>query len=249
MVSYKFVISYDGTEFHGWQVQHHCDGVANILEQVYRTIFGQNVSFVGASRTDAGVHALGQVARVQTTIDICPERMLRILNGRLPKSIVIRHVEKLAQPFHPQHNVVEKTYHYYISPQRPLPFIARYVYYYKLSFNKEILYQSLQRFVGTHDFRSFCTGDKESTIRTINSIELDYYKRFNVYRISVHGQSFLHYMIRRVVGAALHVATYPQFTPASLDAALLEKNPEQPFPKAPAHGLMLYKIRYDNKYE
>lgn len=247
MHTYILIIAYDGTDFHGWQVQHHCIAVANVLEQTFEAVFGQHVAFVGASRTDAGVHALGQVARIQTTIDICPRVMQRVLNGRLPKSILIRNVQKAVQPFHPQHNVLEKTYYYYLSTNRPLPFIARYVYHYRLPFNTSILGKSLQKFVGTHDFRSFCTGyDKESTIRTVNSIELDYFKRFGVYRIGVHGSSFLYYMIRRIVGGALHVATYDKYCPESIVQAIQEKNPAQPFPTAPAHGLVLYKIRYDH---
>jgi tRNA pseudouridine38-40 synthase len=126
-----------------------------------------------------------------------------------------------------------------------LPFLARYGFFCG-NVNKEKLADGLQLFVGTHDFRSFCTGDEaESTIRTIDEIELMYFKRWGVHRIAVKGPGFLRYMIRRIVGACLDVAS-SQKSINELVIALDAKDPHQHLHVAPAHGLVLHGIRYSS---
>ena len=115
-------------------------------------------------------------------------------------------------------------------------------------FDFEKLKQALQLFVGTHDFRSFCTGyDWSDTVRTINSIDLEYLPEYDMYRIVIKGPRFLRYMIRRVVGACMQVAASPHLDIKILVEVMKQKNPEQTLLNAPAKGLMLYKIRYQNE--
>lgn len=245
MNQYRLIIAYDGTDYSGWQVQPDQSAVANILQNTFTHVFNTPIKIIGASRTDAGVHAVGQVAVVITDLAIDAEKMLKVWNDHLPADIMIRSLIPVDASFHPQRNVKQKTYWYHIFPNRPLPFIQRYGYHFKYPFDHVKLYKALQVFVGTHDFRSFCTGyEQESTIRTIDSIKVHHIKRFNVWRIEVKGPGFLRYMIRRIVGAALEVASRDYLSIDDLRAVLLEKNPAQTLPNAPAQGLMLYKIIY-----
>lgn len=249
MKIYKMVIAYDGTDYRGWQEQFELPTIVGTLQDIFERVFFQSIRITGSSRTDAGVHALGQVASFSASIDVAPNAMMRAWNYRLPPSIQIRSLEIAQADFSPQRKVVQKTYHYYFSTKRPLPMAARYVWFFRYSFNLKKLNAALQLFVGTHDFKNFCTMDEDdlrSTVRSIECIELQYLKRYNLWRVTVRGQSFLHYMIRRIVGAALHVSRNDVFPLATITDALADKPGHQAgiLPKAPAHGLVLRKIRY-----
>ncbi len=242
---YKLVVAYDGTAYHGWQIQPDVPSVVGTLERCFHNVFKIPITITGASRTDAGVHALGQVAHFALGIHIPAHKMAFAWNNALPRDILIRSLEDATSNFHPQRNVAEKTYYYHFFQKRPVPFIARYGFFCG-SVDMAKLENGLSIFVGTHDFRSFCTGyESESTVRTIHSIELAAYRRFGVYRVIIKGPGFLRYMIRRLVGAALHVAGSAR----SLDEltyALESKNPHQHLHVASPRGLMLHSILYKN---
>jgi tRNA pseudouridine38-40 synthase len=247
MAVYKMVVAYDGTVYHGWQRQPDAKAVVNVLEDTFKAIFQQSVSITGASRTDAGVHALGQVARFATDIKIAPDRLKYAWNNALPKDILIRDLQFASDDFNPRHGVVCKTYHYTFFVERPFPFVQQYGWYISRPVDLNLLQEALLVFVGTHDFRSFCTGyDMQSTIRTINSIYVEYDTYKQGYRIVVKGPGFLRYMIRRIVGACLAVASKDQFTCKDLVDALQQKNPQQILPNSPAKGLLLYNIEYED---
>jgi tRNA pseudouridine38-40 synthase len=243
MYYYKSIVAYDGTDYQGWQSQPHQRTICDVLTKAFSHVFQQQISIVGSSRTDAGVHALGQVFRITTPLDINANDLMHAWNNRLPAAISIRSLTKTDKTFHPQVNVKQKIYWYHVSLERPLPFFARYIYRYRYPFTIERLHDALQLFVGTHDFRSFCSEDeRDMTVRTIDAIEVEYVKRFKVYRITIKGPSFLRYMIRRIVGAALEVSSRRSYSLAILKEILERKNPEHALPNAPAHGLMLARI-------
>jgi tRNA pseudouridine38-40 synthase len=243
--SYKIVIAYDGTDYYGWQRQPTLATIVGTLEETFFAVFQQSISIIGASRTDAGVHSLGQVALFHTAINSTGDAILRAWNNKLPAAIYIRSIELVNDSFHPQRNVLQKTYYYHLFKQSPLPFFARYGVCYKRSIDPEKLLTCLKLFAGTHDFRSFCTGyDRESTIRTIDSIEMCYLRRFGLYRIIIKGPGFLRYMIRRIVGASLCLASSTSRSPLEITQALQECDPEQDFYTALAQGLLLRKIIY-----
>lgn len=246
---YRLVISYDGTAYAGWQSQRDALAVANILEKRFLHVFKKNVRLVGASRTDAGVHALYQVARIKTDLFIDPAIMMRAWNNKLPSDIIIRAIDQVDESFHPQRNVLGKTYWYHFFPERPLPFLARYGYSInKAPLEQEKLEHVLKIFVGKHDFRSFCTGnDHLSTTRSIDEITLHFFKRFNMYRIEVQGAGFLRYMIRRIVGASVYAACHKGISCEFIQTILEAKNPHHTLPNAPAHGLVLAHINYKKK--
>lgn len=245
MRPYKIVVSYDGTSFSGWQEQSGHKTVAGALQDSFLRVFGHEIKVVGSSRTDAGVHALGQVARFYTSREMQPEALRRSWNGALPKDIHIRSLEPILDDFHPQHNVASKTYYYHVAVKRPLPMVARYAYYFRHPLNFQTFNDALQLFIGTHDFTSFCfkAFRHQDTVCTIEYIKLEYVQQYRLYRIVIRGDRFLHNMIRRMVGAAIKVASY-NLSIDIIKEALAKPGKEHAIPTAPAHGLVLRKILY-----
>lgn len=246
MKKYQIVVSYDGTDYYGWQLQTALPSITSKLQHSFFQIFGSPIKITGASRTDAGVHAHGQVAMFQTDLVIDPKNMLRAWNNRLPSDIVIRSIDVADPYFHPFYNVERKTYHYHLFLERPAPYVQRFGAYCETRIDLSIFKQALNIFVGTHDFSSFCAADTEAPtkIRTIDSIILEYVPEWGAYRIIIVGQSFLRYMIRRIVGAAIKVATSDTMTLQYVQEILNAKNPNNPLPTAPAKGLTLHEVVY-----
>jgi len=250
MPRYKIIVAYDGTDFFGWQQQKEKPSIVDTLQKVFKQVFNHEISILGASRTDAGVHALGQVACFNTELIIEPSIMQEAWNKILPSSIVVRSLERVSDTYNPHNQVLEKTYHYYFFLERPLPFSARYGWHYYYAVDLEKLHRCLQVFVGTHDFRSFSTGDDrgDDTIRTITSAHVEKVDDHG-YRIIIKGPKFLRHMIRRIVGACLHAASRDTLETTDLEIALQQRHPEQELPNAPARGLILVHIDYDQTLE
>ena len=249
MTIYKIVVAYDGTDYRGWQRQKKGRTIIQGLKDSFFSAFCKKKTIVGASRTDAGVHAFGQVAKLSTNLPIDPETLASVWNNALPFDVVIRSVSGADQFFHPQKNVKQKVYHYDFFVHRVLPFEQRYGYHCRRSLCLSKLKAGLEVFVGTHDFRSFYTGADlgERTIRTIDSIDLKCLEEDKKYRIVVKGKSFLRYMIRRIVGGAFEIAIREDLDAHHLQKALEERNPVQNLPTAPAKGLCLYSINYEGE--
>ncbi|MBP9765405.1 tRNA pseudouridine(38-40) synthase TruA [Candidatus Babeliales bacterium] len=248
MTIYRIVVAYDGTDYHGWQEQSGATTVSGTLMCAHSRVFFQEAKILGASRTDAGVHALGQVAIVRSPVAVEPEIMLRAWSKALPPDITIRSIHVLPHLVHPHDGVIQKTYAYHFFIQRPLPFVQRYgVFIYK-PVDIDKLKQALNIFTGTHDFRSFCSGnDLVDTIRTIDSVQVTYVSTWNAYRIEMKGKSFLRYMVRRIVGACLQAAIDSSITLDDLKTVLERKNPSHTLPNAPAKGLILEQITYESE--
>jgi tRNA pseudouridine38-40 synthase len=246
---YKIVIAYDGTDYSGWQKQKEKLTVAKVLEDTFATVFNRNIRLYGVSRTDAGVHALGQVATFQADIQIEPQKMMYGWNNMLPESIVIQSLEIASADFHLHGSVIEKIYWYHFFLKRPLPFTSRYGWHYRSSIDVQKLQECLNACIGTHDFVAFSTGDErgEDTIRTINSAIVQYIEQYNAYRIEISGPKFLHHMVRRIVGACLTVASDDTLTVDTISQVLQAKKRNHELMNAPAKGLLLYKVRYKDE--
>ena len=244
MIRYKIIISYDGTDFAGWQVQPNGKGIANVLQDRFAAVFNEKIKLVGASRTDAGVHARGQVAIFSTNLSLDHKVIKRAWNDALPPSIVIQSLEETPSDFHPRYGVKQKTYHYHFFLERPSPFVERYGWFFTHDIDTEKLNNALALFVGEHDFRSFCTGDEmDTTIRSIDEISVEFNEKLGAHRITFKARGFLRYMIRRIVGACMEVAS--KDVPITiLTEALEKKDPKQNLHNAPAKGLCLESIRY-----
>jgi tRNA pseudouridine38-40 synthase len=247
LTRYKITVSYDGTNYYGWQIQQGLPSIAQTMQDAFFNAFKQRITVAGASRTDAGVHALGQVVRCNLNFSLEPEKLRNAWNNALPADIVIQQIE-ISPDFSPYHNVQQKTYWYHIFTQRPSIYVQRFGWYVYRPIDMEKLQKSLSLFVGTHDFRSFCTGTdaelKTGTIRTIDEITVEYSPELGAYKIVVKGQKFLHHMIRRIVGAAIEIATRTDLPIEIVHTTLAAKSPAHMLPNAPAKGLMLYSITY-----
>lgn len=246
--TYKLIIAYDGTDFHGWQEQIGQETIISALQRAFFTVFKKTVNIVGASRTDAGVHALGQVARIKTDLDLDPIVMMTAWNYRLPSGIRIRHAERVESTFNPRTNVLQKTYHYTLFSEHPDPFIARFGWLYNWfsSVDLPTLEKVLQLYKGTHDFTSFFKrqDDDVSPIRSVDEIYLEKIPETTMYRIVVKGESFLQYQIRRMVGYALDASRHPKTAIETIQKMLDNPHHEQTLMKAGASGLCLREIIY-----
>ena len=244
MIAYRMTVAYDGTDYAGWQEQPKLPTVAGELQKTFFATFGHAIKVVGASRTDAGVHALGQECRFLTTFKLDPDRMMRAWNGALPKDIRIRKL-CVAQPgFHPHRHIAQKTYFYYISLRQPLPLVQRYcVFVEKL--NVKTLRSALALMVGTHDFRPLATDiDAQAhTIKTIDAVAVTYIPLQHMVRIAIRGKSFLRSMVRRMVGAAIYAAQN-KCSLDDIDRILKQTIIDNHLPTAPARGLILARVLY-----
>jgi len=248
MPTFKLIVSYDGTDYKGWQIQPDAPTITQVLQNKFECVFKKTIKVVGTSRTDAGVHALGQVAKFTTDLDIDLNKLLRAWNNALPSDIQIRSIEHSHEFFNPRKDAQAKTYCYYLGTEKTSPFIGRYVHCPKYLFDLEKLNNTLSLFVGTHDFKNFCKFEEKitlNTIKTINSINMNYFKRFNVYQIKINGNSFLYNMIRRIIGASLDSAA-GRYDISIIDQAL-RRQIDHTFNTAPSKGLVLHKIHFGQK--
>ena len=249
MNTYKIIVAYDGVDYQGWQAQPHKITVSDSLQDSFKHVFGKEIKILGASRTDTGVHALGQVAIFKSDIAIPSDKMLKAWNNILPISIHIKSLERVMDDFHPHRNVVSKTYYYHLFIQRPLPFLARYGWDYPFmkDVDLEVFEQALALYVGTHNFRSFCKLEEEkSTIRTVHSIVIQKIVRFGVVRVVIKGDSFLRFQIRRMIGCALDVARRDDLSLSFIQNMLDNPHPQQKATKAEGRGLCLKEINYSS---
>src|ERR1700691_4918974 len=162
MRNLKLTLAYDGTEYHGWQIQPALSTVQGEVQLAFQKLFNHEVNVIGSGRTDAGVHAHGQVASVETIRSMDTDAVERGANALLPRNIRILSVEEVSPDFHPQYSAKSKTYEYHIC-RHPIvsPFHVRYVYPYRYPLNESAMDAGSELFTGTHDFTSFCATATE----------------------------------------------------------------------------------------
>ena len=268
--TWKLTLAYDGTDFRGWQVQPGERTIQGELQSALGRIVGETPLPQGSGRTDAGVHALAQVASFPLLARIPPANLLRALNRSLPGAIRVLSAETVAGGFHARHSAIAKTYEYRVLPVEPAegqicpPILARYVYPYSWPVELDLLNEAAQTFVGEHDFRSFAATDPDltartadhdssvqtevrSTVRTIHSSvwqeQLTDGLHLFVYR--VRGNGFLHHMVRNLVGTMLDVGRgYMKLE--EIPQILAAKNRALAGPTAPARGLFLHSVEYES---
>lgn len=245
MQRFRLTLAYDGTAYAGWQKQPNMHTIEGTIIETFARCFEKPMRLLGASRTDAGVHALGQVVMLDVDLNIEAHKLQWVLNNALPNDIAITDCTTVSNDFHTHYNVIDKTYHYHFFTQHPLPFFSRYGWHYYKTIDFEKLKNALHVFVGTHDFAAFATDESDrDTVRTIHEITIDYAQEFQAHRIIIRGNKFLRHMIRRMVGAAMEVATRPDLSVETIKEKLQSKNPANALLNAPAHGLLLHSVRY-----
>ncbi len=242
-MKYKLTIAYDGTHYCGWQRQPNGVSIQALLEQAISTIIRSPTTVVGSGRTDAGVHAKGQVAHfIAEPIDT--KRLLKSINGLLPADIRVLAIEEAPEEFHARYSAVSKEYHYHLHLDPMIdPFKRLYSYHYHGKLDVKLLTSTAKYFVGTHDFTSFANigSSTKSGVRTIK--RLDVCKEEGGIRLEFEGEGFLYKMVRNITGALLFVAR-GKIPPQSLLSIFAAKDRRKAPPAAPPHGLFLIQVRY-----
>lgn len=240
----KLTIAYDGTNYCGWQIQPNGITVEEVLNKALQKLTGEPIQVIGASRTDSGVHALGNVAVFDSETTIPPERIMMALNQRLPEDIVITRSEEVAPDFHPRYCDCTKTYEYHIINTRiPEPTKRLTNYFVSYELNLDHMREAASYLIGEHDFVSFCNvrTDVENTVRTITA--LDILQNGNEITIRITGNGFLYNMVRIIVGTLIRVGR-GFYGPEKVKEILEAKDRKAAGVTAPAHGLMLKEIQY-----
>ena len=253
----KLVLAYDGTDFAGWQVQPDQNTIQGTLAAAIERITGEQVLPQGSGRTDAGVHALAQVATFQTNSPIPPANLVIALNDTLPAAIRVLSAEQVDSEFHPRASAKAKTYRYRILRDAICPpFLARYIYHHPYPLNETAMMEAAPLVVGEHDFTSFAAADPDRTRRiqeangdedapsNIRTIFASEFRREGAELIyEVRGGGFLHHMVRNLVGTFLLVGK-GSLVPADIVPILESRNRSTAGPTAPAGGLYLVSVEY-----
>mgnify|MGYP001031358055 CR=1 FL=1 len=240
----KLIVAYDGTEYSGWQIQPEAPTIEMYLDKAIHELTGENVHVTGASRTDAGVHAYGNVAVFDTESTIPGDRFTFALNRFLPDSIVIQDSWEVAGDFHPRHCNTRKTYEYRIlNTVVPLPQKRNFTWHVAGSIDIEKMREAAAYIVGEHDFKSFCSVNTvvESTVRRLDSVAVE--EQGEEIVIRVRGNGFLYNMVRIIAGTLMEVGmgkTEPEELPGILNA--LDR--QAAGPTAPACGLTLVQYEF-----
>ena len=240
----KLTIEYDGTLYHGWQVQPGFKTIQGILQNRLSRILGHSVNVYGSGRTDAGVHAKGQVAHFHTPKTMPPQVFRRALNGTLPDDIAIRQVEEAPSSFHAQYSAKAKEYHYYLF-NRPIrsPFSRNYALLVPALLDLDRMREALAHLEGSHDFFSLSVAPKamKNTTRTLTKAELKQENNFLI--IILEGNGFLHKMVRRIVGTLLEVGKH-KISSSMIPEILQNRDKSLGGLSVPPYGLFLMSVKY-----
>ena len=240
----RLIVAYDGTNYHGWQVQKNGITIESELNKALSDLFKEEIEVIGASRTDSGVHALGNIAVFDTCARMPAEKVAYALNQRLPEDIRIQKSEEVAPDWHPRHVESRKTYEYRIyRGEFPMPTKRLYSLFTYHKPDVARMQEAAKYFVGEHDFKSFCQvgAQVKSTVRRVTEVNI--YEEDADLMIRVTGEGFLYNMVRIMVGTLLEVG-FGKREPWQIQEILAAKNREAAGPTAPAHGLTLMKYEF-----
>jgi tRNA pseudouridine38-40 synthase len=244
MPTYRLVVEYDGTDFHGFQFQPQLRTVAGVLEGALCSLFHAEISVAAAGRTDAGVHATGQVVSFKSPRQFPIERLALAMNATLPNDVSVREADFAAKDFSARFDAYERIYEYVIL-NRPMPsaVLRRWTHHVHRPIDDALLERVGQDFVGTHDFLAFCGVLPEfgGTERTVNSFSIE--RTEDIVRIHISAEGFLHRMVRIAVGTAIEIATHRR-PPDEIPAIIASKDRRKAGYTAPASGLYLAGVRY-----
>lgn len=244
----KCIVSYDGTGFSGYQVQPGKRTVQGELEKAIEKLNkGKSIRVSASGRTDAGVHARGQVIHFDTTLEIEPARWLIALNSLLPDEIAVHSVDIARPDFHARFDAVGKEYRYFLLPSKHRdPFQRNYAHQFQYELDLDAMREAAMKLLGTHDFTSFCSAktEVEDRVRTLKKI--DFFEENGLLVFRFIGDGFLYNMVRILVGTLLEVGTGRRAADSMLQ--LLEDQDRTKAGKtAPGHGLYLWKVFYDEE--
>ena len=240
----RLVVAYDGTGYCGWQILPNGITVEEVLNKALCKMTGEKIAVIGASRTDSGVHAMGNVAVFDTESTIPPERFSYALNQRLPDDIVIVKSDEVAADWHPRYRDCLKTYEYHIlNTKIPVPTKRLTNYFVSFPLDEKKMREAAEYLKGEHDFASFCNvrTDVEDTVRTIT--DLDIIRNGEEITVRITGNGFLYNMVRIIVGTLIRVGR-GFYEPEKVKEILETKDRRAAGVTAPPQGLMLVNIDY-----
>lgn len=248
MNRWKCIVAYDGTSFAGYQVQPNKRTVQGEIEKVLEKIHkGKHVPIFASGRTDAGVHAKGQVIHFDSPLSIPDRKWPVALNSLLPEEISVLHVEKVSTKFHARFSAIEKEYRYFVyTDDVRSPFYRNYAHYYPFPLNVERMREAALHLIGVHDFTSFCSAktEIEDKVRHLKEMEIKEVENQMIFRFV--GNGFLYNMVRILVGTLLQVGK-GELTPNDVREILLKKDRTVAGKTAPPQGLYLWKVSYEDE--
>jgi len=257
----KLIVAYEGSAYHGWQYQTNAVTIEAILNKTLSQLLQEEITVIGASRTDAGVHSMGNVAVFDTNTRIPAEKLSYALNQRLPQDIVVQDSREVMPDFHPRFCESRKIYEYRILNRKfPMPLYRRNTYFHHYPLEISKMKKAAEYLIGEHDFASFCSLNTqvESTIRTIYSLEIQVTKlesfrnnheceneleQGQLITIRITGNGFLYNMVRIIAGTLLQIGSAKK-QPEEIQHMLEQKNRAAAGPTAPAVGLTMIGIEY-----
>ncbi|MDK2821177.1 MAG: tRNA pseudouridine38-40 synthase [Clostridia bacterium] len=246
MPKLKIILAYDGTDYSGWQIQPAAHGktIQGVVTSALKKLTGEEISLVAAGRTDAGVHARGQVISFNTASRIPVERWPLALNSVLPEDIVALKAEKVHEDFHARYDARRKQYRYTIYNERfPDVFSRRYSWQIPHPLDRDAMAKATKYFIGYHDFRSFCASGSsvKNFNRYVEQSKISYRGNFIYFDITANG--FLYHMVRNIVGTLVEVGRQ-HIKPENIAEILAAKCRQKAGPTAPPQGLCLEKVDY-----
>jgi tRNA pseudouridine38-40 synthase len=238
----KLEIEYDGTDFHGWQIQPNLRTVQGEIQEKLETILGHNVNLIGAGRTDVGVHAWGQVANFKTTSELDKKSIINGLNGLLPDDIVIKKAQDVNLNFNSRYDAKSRLYKYRIHLGRTA-ILRNYVWKVSYSLNLENIFEATERIEGEHDFSSFCVAESTKDNNVCNVFSANWEKSGDELIFKIEADRFLHTMVRSLVGTLVEVGR-GYFSVSDFVNIMEAKDRKKAGPTAPACGLYLAEVKY-----
>lgn len=249
MHTYKMIIAYEGTSYGGWQIQPNATSIQELIEQALSTFLRTNTRIIGAGRTDAGVHALGQVAHFTTDYPILSSKVQYALNGMLPQDIRIQSVNEAERGFHAQYSAIGKIYCYHLHLDPVInPFTRRYSWHVPHPVDLTLLKSAIPLFLGTKDFSSFANeahkgAAARGSIRTLSRISP--IQEDGGICLELEADGFLYKMVRNIVGTLMDLCAH-HFSLEDIPLIFEARDRKQAGRSAPAHGLFLKKVLYSH---
>lgn len=240
----KLTVAYDGTNYCGWQVQKNGVTIESMLNDALHALTGEDIHVLGASRTDAGVHAVGNVAVFDTEARMPGDKFVYALNQRLPEDIRVQQSCEVPKDFHPRYQDTVKTYEYKIlNREFPLPAYRLNTHFTYRALDEKRMQQAAGYLIGEHDFQSFCAAGAQvkTTIRTIYALCVE--RQGELLTIRITGNGFLYNMVRIIAGTLMKIGA-GEWEPEYIKEILEAKDRQAAGPTAPAKGLTLVEIRY-----